>query len=241
MHITPKYIDFLPADKKRVEKTKFVATLKNIYNGQIPNNLESWIDFVNDFQFYNSNGNFAYTMSLPISKHTKIEFLKQNLDLGLDGHIKRENIVVSASGKRYNLPIDANMNDVLALVITLDKAIAEIADPKSSSACSANKAKTEIEKVLSKFGNCAFSKTSFTATTGLSLFVPNDEKHKIKINSLKSALIANKVLPPETRFKKYRLGKTFDEACRVLEKKLHISQQEPSLPQPTKNNNEIVQ
>ena len=216
---SPIYLDFLPQQKRMAKQTEFDQTVQKVFDGNVPNNIKNWVNFVSDFSYYDNpqTGEYAFIIELANLKNCKVEILKQKLDLEPHISIRRNCVAIDVGKNRHYVPLEhENISEILDIAIRIDSLYDALSKMPPEKAKNSHEAKM--------INHLTFSFYKMTTNTHNSLFsrmetnVSEQEREQALAKNLKTTLIKHKVLPQETTLKKYRVGKTLEEAYSTFKK-----------------------
>lgn len=221
---SPIYMDFIESKRRNAEQYLFDATIKKIFNGKVPNDIDRWVDFVKNFSYHENqiSGEYAYIISFATFKNCGVEILKQDLNLEPHITIKRNSVAVDVGAQRYYVPIEyANMQDLIDISIKIGQLNESLAKMQPEKAKKSKEYAKKQQLVSLVIRMSAGNYENFLDSSKIG--ITEKDRQEALVNALKENLIKRKILPPETTFKKYHLGKTLDEAysnCKKIVEKL---------------------
>lgn len=219
----PIYMDFIGPKTRHAEQYLFDQTVKKIFDG-VPNDINDWVDFVTGFSYHDNprNDEYAYIIQFATFKNCGVEILKQNLDLEPHIAVKRNSVAVDIGAHRFYIPVEyANMQDILDIAIkvgSLNETLAKMS-PEKAKKSKEYALKKELASIITQMASGHYDKYDLRHKTGITY----KERQEALVKNLKETLIKKHVLPKETAFRKYHLGKTLDEAysnCKKIQEKL---------------------
>lgn len=221
---SPIYMDFDKPQLRYAEQQLFDQTVKKIFDG-VPNDINDWVDFVTGFSYHDNprNGEYAYIIHFATFKNCGVEILKQNLDLEPHISVKRNSVAVDVGTRRFYIPVEyANMQDILDVAIkigSLNETLAKMPTEKAKKSRE-YALREQLVSVVSQMTSGHYDKYDLRHKTGITY----KERQEALVKNLKETLIKKHVLPKETPFRKYHLGKTLDEAysnCKKIQEKIN--------------------